>query len=75
MMMCSAEIVKKIVSNLLSNAIKYCKNSIELSLTVDENKQNVVIRVTNDGDLIPQNEREKIFTPFYFSDQNRKCST
>ena len=65
MMMCSAEIVKKIVSNLLSNAIKYCKNSIELSLTVDENKQNVVIRVTNDGDLIPQNEREKIFTPFY----------
>ncbi|MFA5444531.1 MAG: two-component regulator propeller domain-containing protein [Bacteroidales bacterium] len=65
MMMCSAEIVKKMVSNLLSNAIKYCKNSIELSLTVSDNDQNVVIRVTNDGALIPDNEREKIFTPFY----------
>ncbi len=65
MMMCSAEIVKKIVSNLLSNAIKYCKNSIELSLTVSETDKNVIIRVTNDGDLIPVNEREKIFTPFY----------
>jgi signal transduction histidine kinase/ligand-binding sensor domain-containing protein/DNA-binding response OmpR family regulator len=65
MMMCSTEIVKKIISNLLSNAIKYCKNSIELSLAIAENKQNVEIRVTNDGDLIPFNEREKIFTPFY----------
>jgi ligand-binding sensor domain-containing protein/signal transduction histidine kinase/DNA-binding response OmpR family regulator len=65
MMMLSSEIVKKIISNLLSNAIKYCKNSIELSLTVSENEENVIVRVTNDGDLIPNNEREKIFTPFY----------
>ena len=64
-MMCSAEIVKKILSNLLSNAIKYCKDSIELILTIPENDQHVVIRVTTNGDLIQGSEREKIFTPFY----------
>lgn len=64
-MMCSAEIVKKILSNLLSNAIKYCNDSIELTLGISENEQNVVIRVTTNGDLIQGNEREKIFTPFY----------
>ncbi len=64
-MMCSAEIVKKIVSNLLSNAVKYCKDSIELTLSVSESDQNVVIRVTSNGDLIEGDQREKIFTPFY----------
>ncbi len=65
MVMCSADMIKKIVSNMLSNAVKYCKDSIALTLSVSEIDQKVVIRITNNGDLIQGDDREKIFSPFY----------
>lgn len=65
MVMCAADIIKKIVSNLLSNAIKYGKDSVGLSLTLSEEYKTLEIRVTSNGDLISGEDREKIFTPFY----------
>lgn len=59
------EAFSKIISNLLTNAIKYSKQKItlQLSLLPDENK--FVVLVSNDGFLIPESEKEKIFKPFY----------
>lgn len=60
------EAVTKIVSNLLSNAIKYTSRYIEVGLTLSKkgDKSTVIIRIENDGDLIPLEYRKEIFKPF-----------
>ncbi len=57
------EAVTKIVSNLLQNAIKYGESQVALQLETTDDE--VAIRVRNDGTLIPEAERLRIFEPFY----------
>ncbi|MFT4018308.1 MAG: two-component regulator propeller domain-containing protein [Agriterribacter sp.] len=53
----------KIITNLLSNAIKYAAQAVTISLYAQEN--NFIMEMTNDGNLVPDDKREKIFEPFY----------
>ncbi len=62
------EVLTKILSNLLSNALKHAESLISVSLT--ENGQTFRLSVSNDGDRIPGNERERIFEPFVKLDKN-----
>jgi DNA-binding response OmpR family regulator len=48
---------------LLSNALRYSSKYIEVELTRTE--ESIFIKVRNDGDLIPEEARDKIFDPFY----------
>ena len=57
------EAVIKIINNLLSNALRYSEHVINVYFTKEG--EAVFIRVRNDGNLIPEEEREKIFNPFY----------
>ncbi len=57
------EALTKIVSNLLSNAMKYAKGKIVISCLSDA--EHFEILVTDDGQGIPDAEKEKIFLPFY----------
>lgn len=59
------EAFSKIISNLLSNAVKYSDRQIHLSVKADEVNNTFSISVISDGQLIPETEREQIFTPFY----------
>lgn len=60
------EAFAKILNNLLSNALKYSDNRIMLELLPPEGEEKLfTIRVSNDGTLIPENEAENIFNPFY----------
>ena len=59
----SPEAVEKVMTNLISNAVKYCSKNIDVSLKRVQN--NIVARVNSDGPLIPAEEAEKIFDPFY----------
>ncbi|WP_085536207.1 hybrid sensor histidine kinase/response regulator transcription factor [Massilibacteroides vaginae] len=59
------EAFSKIVSNLLSNAIKYSDKKIKLSVKSAEESKAFSIAVCSDGHLIPESERESIFSPFY----------
>ncbi|RHJ81535.1 two-component regulator propeller domain-containing protein [Parabacteroides sp. AM08-6] len=58
------EAFSKIMDNLLTNAIKYSDKFIHLHVN-SEQTDNFSITIINDGFLIPENEREKIFSPFY----------
>ncbi|MFT3702899.1 MAG: two-component regulator propeller domain-containing protein [Agriterribacter sp.] len=53
----------KIITNLISNAIKYAEKKVTIALSKKENTFTVAI--TNDGYLIPDDKKEKIFEPFY----------
>ncbi|MBS7564709.1 histidine kinase [Mucilaginibacter sp. Bleaf8] len=61
------EALIKIFSNLISNAIKYAatKATVCLYLAADASDENFSVWFENDGDLIPDEYREKIFEPFY----------
>ncbi|MXN91517.1 hypothetical protein GR160_09780 [Flavobacterium sp. Sd200] len=56
----------KIIYNLLSNAIKYAESTVTITLLLFyKDKSSFTIQVKNDGHLIPQHLKEKIFEPFF----------
>jgi ligand-binding sensor domain-containing protein/signal transduction histidine kinase len=67
------EAVTKIISNLLDNAIKYCHHKVSMSVS-DAGDGFVEIAVSNDGPLIPDSLRDKIFEPFFRSQKTDKIT-
>lgn len=63
------EAITKIISNMLSNALKYTHSKIEVS--VADYESYFEICVTDDGEGVPESEREKIFKTFYQADKSR----
>lgn len=63
--------INKIFSNLFSNALKYADKTVtaELKETADGMLQ---LEVSNDGHLIPEDMRERIFVPFVRLKENEK---
>jgi signal transduction histidine kinase len=66
------ERIAQILANLLDNAIKYSSpgSPIGVSLTVAGNEAQV--RVTDQGVGVPDDERERIFAPFYRTSRTRE---
>lgn len=58
------EALTKILSNLFTNALKYARTYAYLHLTVDEEKKEFTISMSNDGKIVPLEMRENIFLPF-----------
>src|SRR5690606_24475739 len=58
------ETISKILSNLLNNAIKYSEENIHIITELAAENQLCII-FKNDGNLIPRNEIEHLFKPFY----------
>ena len=61
------------VSNLLRNAQKYAATAIRLSATREAGRCTIVVE--DDGPGIPDEERERIFEPFYRLDRSRDRAT
>lgn len=60
------EAVQKILMNLINNAIKYSANQIWIRLLPFSSEDNMFyVEVKNDGRLIEEAYREKIFEPFF----------
>lgn len=64
-LMLDKETVSKIISNLLSNAIKYTHHYIHITTEASTPQQQLTITFKNDGNLIPKEEMEDVFKPFY----------
>lgn len=55
-----------ITSNLLSNAIKHThKGKVEITIETDKNKENLIYRVSDTGEGIPEEALPNIFDRFY----------
>lgn len=63
----------KILNNLLVNAMKFSSEQIVIELQFLANGF-FCIKVSNDGEIIPKEESEKIFDPFYQLDKNRNVA-
>lgn len=59
--------------NLLDNALKYCIETPIIEVEVFEKQKRVFIRFNDNNEVIPENQREKIFEKYYrISDPNKK---
>ena len=60
------EAVKKMLTNLINNAVKYAEHKVLVQLLPFSSEDKVFcIEIRNDGYLIPYDQKEKIFQPFY----------
>ncbi len=67
------EALKKILSNLINNAIKYAESRVQVHLLPFSSEDKVfTIEIKNDGFIIPYEQKEKIFEPFYRMKETEK---
>ncbi|GAB4170225.1 MAG: response regulator [Calditrichia bacterium] len=59
------EEIKRVISNLLSNAIKYNKENGTVHIHVSKEKENVEIKVSDNGIGMTESELEGLFQEFY----------
>lgn len=57
----------KVFSNLLTNAIRYSKTKIVWE--VIDSKEYIEVKISNDGEMIPENFKDKIFDRFQKGDK------
>ena len=71
----SEEKALTVFGNLIENAIKYSPEKSSIGVSVNKNENFAVIRVTDNGIGISQNDAERIFERFYRADPSRSRET
>lgn len=61
----SRQFLRSILHNLLSNAFKFSNHEDQILLEVEAGNKELILRVTDHGIGIPQEEQEYIFTRFF----------
>lgn len=61
------KLMRFIISNLLVNAFKYSPNGGKVILEVNANENELVIKISDEGIGIPEEEKSHLFEPFYRS--------
>ena len=63
--------IQRIISNLLDNALKFTPEGGRVSIIVEQDGAEAVLRVTDTGPGIPPEELERVFERFYRLDRSR----
>ena len=64
-------LIIRCINNLLDNAIKYGE---KVNIELFKNKNNLFIKIEDDGPGVPESEYENVFKPFYKIDKGRADS-
>jgi len=68
---CNRQDITHILSTLLDNAIKHSVENKAVEVSLKKEKNNIILRVKNEGEPIPEEQRDKIFERFYRIDKSR----
>lgn len=60
--------LEQIIFNLLSNAVKFSPDNSEIFLKAAGERKSVVFRVLDEAPVISETEKQKLFQPYYRSD-------
>lgn len=71
----NADLMEQCVTNLLDNAIKYSEANTLVELTCQTQGPEVLLVVADQGEGIPEPDRERIFERFYRVDKSRSRAT
>ncbi len=55
----------RMLRNLVENALRHAREDGQISIEAREEDHRVCIRITDDGDGVPETERARIFEPFF----------
>ena len=66
---CNEHLLERAIQNLSTNALRYAKGNIEISLV--NTTHNIKIIIEDDGQGINEEDRDKIFEPFFRSESHR----
>lgn len=66
--------MQRVLENLLENSLRHTPKGGQISMEVDVDSGNVVVRVTDSGSGIPDEDVPHIFERFYQQDKNRSAS-
>lgn len=64
-------LLTRLLTNLISNGYRYGKQDGRICVTLSGGKENVLLRVRDDGIGIPSDRLDKIFERFYRADSSR----
>jgi signal transduction histidine kinase len=67
--------LKQIMNNLLVNSYKYLKPNGKVNVILKKEKQNIILKVIDNGIGIPEEDLPHIFERFYRSDLSRNKNT
>jgi signal transduction histidine kinase len=60
-------LIQTVISNLINNAVKYSSASSEINIDLASDRNYVIFSVSNTGQNIPDDEKNRIFNVFYRS--------
>ncbi len=60
-------LIKRVLNNLISNAISHSKTSKDITLTLEKNKKNIEISISDKGTGINEEDINNIFKKYYTS--------
>lgn len=69
------DLIKQALSNIIDNAFKYGEENTIVNLHCEDLNDRIKISVSNLGEKIPQEEKDKIFDRFYRTDKSRTRKT
>ncbi|MGL5348800.1 MAG: sensor histidine kinase [Peptostreptococcaceae bacterium] len=68
-------LIKQVLVNLIDNAIRYTKKDSNILIEVEAINENVVFRVSDDGNGIPTEDLKYIFDRFYTKTEGKNLET
>jgi two-component system sensor histidine kinase CpxA len=68
-------LLRSAIDNVVRNAVRYTAESTEVSVSLEKNNGNAIIKVRDHGGGVPQNELENLFRPFYRVGEARERKT
>jgi two-component system sensor histidine kinase CpxA len=69
--MADADYLVRAISNLLRNAVRYAGDRGPVTVTARRDREEVLINVADHGPGLPENEIDRVFTPFYRIETSR----
>ena len=67
------EMMKQVFINLLDNAVKFAPQGGGIRVNVTRDDAGTKIEISNNGPVIPEDQRERIFNKFYQADASRSA--
>ncbi|HUX80940.1 MAG TPA: HAMP domain-containing sensor histidine kinase, partial [Candidatus Paceibacterota bacterium] len=77
LMQADPKLLRMVMQNILSNSVKYTPEDgeIDFTITLTDNKKNILLKISDTGYGIPKNQQGNIFTKLFRADNVRDKDT